>query len=367
MDNNIIQLNQAFFGNAQSGYRLLASTDNRFSTDAAFFCNAIGTPDGFSEIEPFLFSVPKDNSLLMFCCQSGMPDASGRKTLFFHAIIADRKMADDFNVNAYTLYEAGYFSKSLIANCRPIELAKPLKQSNGASGSFGWNGESLAIVSGKPETTLIKGLLGNSINSISWSSFAYQPLDNFRLYVISKYVNRPRDRKCILPSGEILPNSSREASPPKANQSSTIPQSSRGGNSRISKMLLVLSVLVNLVLAYILLTTPQTRVVTKEVIKEVPVEKIVYRGREVTKDAQGKAEPSVPSLTREQVLMELRADFPADKQITNFDDIVRNSTKLKTLKNTPNSEEIGLFDKITVYISFVNKHILNNQTDRDLK
>ena len=132
-------------------------------------------------------------------------------------------------------------------------------------------------------------------------------------------------------------------------------------------MLLVLSVLVNLVLAYILLTTPQTRVVTKEVIKEVPVEKIVYRGREVTKDAQGKAEPSVPSLTREQVLMELRADFPADKQITNFDDIVRNSTKLKTLKNTPNSEEIGLFDKITVYISFVNKHILNNQTDRDLK
>lgn len=374
MNNDTIQLNQAFFGNAQSGYRLLASTDNRFSTDVANYCNAIGTPDGFSEVEPFLFSVPRNNVLMMFCCQPGQPDALGRKTLFFHAIIVEREKADAFNINAYSLYEAGYFSKSLISNCRPIELDKPLKQTNKILSPFAWNGESLAIISGKPETELIRGLLGHSINTISWSSFSYQPLDDFRLYVISKYINRPSDRKCILPSGEILPQGMRETSSQKTNQVHSVSATSKSGNHKKSRILLVLSVLVNLALAYILLTTPKTRVITKEVVKEVPVEKIVYqdrieyRDREVIKEVPVKVEPTAPPLTREQVLAELRTHFPSDKQISNFDEIVRTSLRIQQLQTNPEPQEKELIPKISAYISFVNTYILTpNQTKGDKK
>lgn len=376
MNNDTIQLDQAFFGNAQSGYRLLASTDNRFSTDVANYCNAIGTPDGFSEIEPFLFSVPRNNVLMMFCCQPGQPDASGRKTLFVHAIIVEREKADAFNINAYSLYEAGFFSKSLFPNCRPIELDKALKQTVKVLSPFAWNGESLAIISGKPETELIRGLLGHSINTISWSSFSYQPLVDFRLYVISKYINRPSDRKCILPSGEILPQGMRETSSQKSNQDHSVSTTSKNEKHRIARILLVLSVLVNLALAYILLTTPKTRVITKEVVKEVPVEKIVcqgrieYRDREVIKEVPVKVEPSVPPLTREQILADLRKQFPPDKQIPNFDDIVRISSRLQSLQNNPRPEhqEVGLISKISAYISFVNTYILNiSQTKGDNK
>ena len=141
-------------------------------------------------------------------------------------------------------------------------------------------------------------------------------------------------------------------------------------------MFLVLSVLVNLVLAYILMTTPHARVVTKEIIKEVPVEKIVYQDRieyqdrEVIKEVPVKVEPPAPPLTREQVLTELRTHFPADKQISNFDNIIRISSRLQSLQNNPRSEhqEVGLISKISAYIFFVNTYILpQNQTKGDKK
>ena len=168
----------------------------------------------------------------------------------------------------------------------------------------------------------------------------------------------------------------RETSSQKSNQVHSVSTTSKNGNHRITRILLVLSVLVNLALVYILLTTPKTRVITKEVVKEVPVEKIVYqdrieyRDREVIKEVPVKVEPSAPPLTREQILADLRSQFPEDKQITNFDDIVRISSRLQSLQNNPRSEhqEVGLISKISAYISFVNTYILNiPQTKGDNK
>lgn len=368
MKSNSVQLDQAFFGNDQNGYCLLGCTDNRFSHDVAFYCNAIGTPDGFSAFKPFLFSVPKDDFLLMFCCQAGAADASGRRTLFFHAIIADRKVVNEFNVNAYTLYDSGYFSDSLIDGCLPIELSKPLTQSNCHPVPFAWNGEPLAIISEKPETTLIRALLGDSVNSLPWANFTYQPLENFRLYVISKYVNRPQGRKCVLPSGEVLPKGLRDQSSFKGPQSPKPPQVTTMCHCRVFKILFISSVFLNLALAYLYLMDSRTGERSQNKVPEAKIviqREVEYLDREVIKEVPVEIKPSMPPLTREQVLTELRTHFPVDKEIENFDEIVKGSSRLKALNENPREEyqEVGLISKISAYISFVNTYILTINHD----
>lgn len=352
-----IQIEQAFFGNDQSGYRLLACTATRYSSLVTEYCNAIGTPEGFSELSPFLFSVPVDDAILMFCGQCGEPDASGRQTLFFHAMIANRASANDFNVNAFSLFAAGYFSKKNLHDCRPLVLAKPLASLDTVSKPFVWNGESMAIVSGKVEKQLIRGLLGTQVNSVAWASFAFQPLDKFKLYVISKYVNRPVDRKCVLVSGQALPpvKSVREENSTRNNTSQIhrkpIPKTVK------RNWILALSIFVNFILGYMVLTTEKTKEAPIKVEKVHNEEKTAYKAHEVKQE-----------ITREDIISHL-SSFPKEKQIADFTKIIEKSERLKAIRDKPDpqADEDGLLSKIDEYIKFVNKWILNPLTPGDNK
>lgn len=333
---NKIQIEQAFFGNGPSGYQLLDITDKKYSSLVTKYCGAIGTPDGLSEVSPFLFSVPIADNVLMFCCQRGELDPSGRPTLFFHAMIANLIEAKQFNVNAYTLYNTGCFKNHIADSCKPLILARPFEKLQSSSAIFIWDGSPLAIVSAREEKNLLCSLLGNHVNEIAWSSFTFQPLPNFTLYVISKYVMLPQDRKCVSSTGQIL--SSGPIKGVRMMEPSMTSIQSKASKNWLS--LFFLSMLINIVLicAIVSLYKQQNIISSPNPIKN----KI---------------------LNREDVINELRDKFPESSKILNFDEIMNKDERLKGIIENPNKElgEDGLIDKIKEYIDFVNKEIIVKQ------
>lgn len=380
MTESSIQLEQAFYGNAKSNYQLLASSSSQYSSVVTKCCEGIGTPDGISTVSPFLFSVPYQNVVMMFCCQSGEPDSNMRQTLFFHALIAERNKAELFNVNAFSLWKAGYFSSKLHNPCKAFTLSAPLPPDNTGSKAFSWGGESLAIVSNKEENQLMHGLLGKQVNSIPWSSFSFQPLNDFRLYVISQYVVRPQDRKCVTTSGEPIAVPSKPTDSSRYTQPTIPPKTSSFSKALV--VVLFLSLFANVLL--VVFGSPQTKTVVKEVPKEVV--KVVYKEPEaeamvelnnklknceneikkLKNDLNDKdkaiEELKKNSITREKVIEELKGKFPEEKEIPALNAIVVKDGYLQRLRDSKEQDEIGVFAKIQTYIDFVNNYILTSKT-----
>lgn len=364
MTESAIHLGQAFFGNDRTSYRLLACTEGNYAADIAKWCCAIGTPDGFSTMSPFLFSVPHDNVILMFCCRPGKPDESGRQTLFFHCLFADRQEADQYRLNAFSLWQAGYFSSEVPTPCTPLSLSSPMPaEPQLPRPPFPWNGEPLAIISSKEEMPLLRSLLGTQVNDVAWSGFSFQHVNSFRLYVLSQYVNRPDDRTCVTTSGQRLAlQPERHAAPVPPVPPAPVPSPSSTGKGILC--LLILSLLVNVILGYYAVpSSPKKNITPAHKPDNPPQEKVI-----ATTDNQPPA-AATPVITREMVLDELKRQFPKDKIITDLPAVIQTSDRLQMLRDNPipDSREPGLFPKIETYINFVNHHILTAQTAEGTK
>lgn len=194
----MIKLEQLYWGHDGGRYRLLGASSQAPADEVARFRDRLGTPDGLSEIKPFLLSVPVGDRLIMMCGRQGRRDNIGRKTLFFHALIGNRTECTQHRVNAYSLWEAGLFKAEYVdgTSVEPI-WAQDLPEMHAPGAETPpWDGQKLAIRSAEPENELVCRMLGTRINDVPWAGFTWNPLDDFPLYAISRYAAMPKDRPC---------------------------------------------------------------------------------------------------------------------------------------------------------------------------
>lgn len=191
----MVELEQLFWGHDGARYRLLGASSQTHAGDVDRIRDKLGTPDGLSELKPFLVSVPAGDLLIMMCGQRGKPDNIGRKTLFFHTLIGDREECVRHHVNAYSLWQAGYFKSECPDSAAVEALSVPqLPETTGSNAEPPWDGEKLAIRSNAPENESLCRMLGDRINDVPWAGFTWNPLDDFQLYAISRYTEPPTDR-----------------------------------------------------------------------------------------------------------------------------------------------------------------------------
>ncbi len=185
-----MKLDQIFYGNAGSGYKVLVASDASLADKAAEICRAIGTPDGIAEFTHFLISVPVGNKLFAACCCPGRADALGRKTLFFHVIVADCAEASRAGINAFSLWEAKRFADRIpLGGAVALELER---LGNAPADAPAWDGLPARLPRSRPANDEIRKMLGSRVNDCAWATFSFRNLEApFALYAVSKHIAEP--------------------------------------------------------------------------------------------------------------------------------------------------------------------------------
>lgn len=316
-----MQLNQIFYGNAGFGYKVLGTSDESLSGKAAEMCRAVGTPDGLSDLFPFLLSVPDGDRLFMVCCSPGKADGVGRKTLFFHILVGNRDEATAAGINAFSLWESKRFSDVLPGgSILPISVFKLF----GESVAPAWNGDGLRLPRKRPANAEIRQLVGSRVNDVAWATFSFCNLEvPFELYAVSEHVSLPDSKKAELSQDGKTP----EDSPVKKRKSSV-------QKSVVWMGFLAVSVLMNVFL------------LTKKENEQENQPPQGERKNGLTEAVSNIEKTRSKGLKQEgyrQALADLREKFPKDSVISDPDSRIGNS-------------------KVRDYVKFVNENILKDST-----
>lgn len=292
----MITLNQAFYGrNPEKGYRMFASSAPQHNAIIERLCAAVGTPDGASTVEPFYINFIENGYRYMISCCMGDQDA-GRDTLFFHAFIGKHDDLKKSGVGIGTLIQEKFFkNKYEPGPVLPVSVEDSSYTLPWGKTSIIWNNEKLAIGSEKPELSMLSGILKNNIDDMSWASFSFKPLNDFQLYIISKFVAFPQDRKCLSPTGDVLSLPQHKYPTNKTTYEKPRPPKNKG---KIIFLLFLLSVLINCIFAGVLFSRSTSKITHSHDTPPQTVEKIVY-----------KEVPVKGATTRETVIKELRSEF----------------------------------------------------------
>ena len=336
----MIILQQAFYGReAHGGYKLLASTDVKHNDVIEKLCSSIGSPDGRSIVDPFFVNYIAGNYRYMIRGVIGQPDVSGRETLFFHAYIGKNSELSSEGIGIETLIGINAF----LPQFPDIPILPFRIEGNSFSipwenAEIQWNNTDMAIVSNRPKLNLICGILKDKLNTTNWASFSFHPLNDFKVYVISKYAPiQPDDRLCLDEYGNIVADICKKPQHREEKKVIVKTKCRKDWGMLIPPMflLLILSMGLN---AFLLLKKDEKETIVKEVEKEVPAKNIV---------------------TKEQVLMELKSNFDSNNIIHgNFiEQISSKSGPLKRQYET-NENVRKLFERAAAYIKFVNENIL---------
>ena len=194
-----LRLEQVFYGRGECGYDVLGASPGGASLTARVeqLCGSVGTPGGGYGGEPFLLSVPEGDRVLMVCGRRGAPDSMRRETLFFHALVATKKELDAAKANAFTLFDQGAFAakmpedgtvEALQIDCKPGRDGSTIRPPDGRA-------EDAALpcvfrASG-PAPDIVRGLIGDCANELSWATFAFRPLDGFDVHILPPRVAAP--------------------------------------------------------------------------------------------------------------------------------------------------------------------------------
>ena len=182
----LVEFEQLFYGRGECGYGILGESPGAkpFSKRIETLCGAVGTPNAGYGGEPFLLSVQEGEHVIMVCGQRGASDSMGRETLFFHALIAEKKGLVATNADAFTLFDQGLF----IATLPDGGIEAVLKEvGEGGTGRVAPCRTSFPclIRSHQPEPIAVRLLIGNRSNELSWATFSFQHLPNFDVQVLS--------------------------------------------------------------------------------------------------------------------------------------------------------------------------------------
>ena len=355
----MITLEQAFYGrDPEKGYQLLGSSDPRHDAVVARLCAAAGTPDGSPVVEPFYIHHIENGFRYMISGCAGTLDGEGRMTLFFHAFIGGQLELEraGFGIGVLiqekafrTKYEPGpVFAATFEENSYTLPWGET---------SWNWNHEKLAVRSRKPELSLLTGLLKNAIDSTSWASFSFRPIDELQLYVISEFVSLPCDRKCVSTSGELI----RETTPrtqETASLSEDAPRPVRSPKWKgVLPILLAGSLLLNCLLLYVLLFQKSDKALSPH-------------------SEEVKTSSSPTGTTRAEVLRELRDEFERQgyerlESSDEFEKKMMNDNALKEQYEYATEKEKGKWKGKEVilqaenYIRFVHEFIFEENVEKE--
>lgn len=350
----MIALHQAFYGRGQTGYRLLASSYSDFNQKIEQLCTSIGTPDGTSTFESFFLNFIEGNNRFMVQCCLGNPDEAGRKTLFFHVLIGNHYQLQQARMGIASLIRNKLFESKLPSGpILDVSIEEESYSLPWGNQKLSWNNEKFAIISNKPELSLLTGTLRGDIDNISWASFSFRSLDNFDVYVLSEYVPRPNDRKCVNPDGTIavVPQKMQK---PSQSSVPVVKQPIYQKSSNIKSIFLAMSLIVNCILCYLLIQSKTVQVPKDNVTNPTkPPEQVVVN--------------NFPDrFTKEEVIQELRDNFIQKYEIIegSWEDQMEQDPILKRnyfdLKKYPLRLASG-------YVQFVNSEILEKSKDKNGK
>lgn len=337
---------QAYYGNDLSGYHLLGNSNPAYSAVIERICGSIGTPDGFSEVSPFLISTVSGSMLVMICGRMGALDSSNRKTMFFHALYAPLSQCESADINAFRLLRMGKFAEKPESACGRVTMDLEADDTKPDSPPFSWNGEKLALICKSPANARIEALLGDKTNRVSWASFTFAPLPDFKLYAISEYVSAPDDRVCRDANGKVLFQPHEQNRTPSMNRPpekrDVVTQSPKGNHaSAILGILLAISVALNIAL-----------IVKPDLLSGANASR--------TSDPASGVQ-SQPNRKNVDPLQELRDKFPEENRI----DWEKEKADAKNgfffdRVHDEKAREYPFFSKIEYYVHFVNQTILAN-------
>ncbi|WP_294506684.1 hypothetical protein [uncultured Victivallis sp.] len=355
----MITLEQAFYGrDPEKGYQLLGSSDPRHDAVVTRLCDAAGTPDGSPVVEPFYIHHIENGFRYMISGCAGTPDGEGRMTLFFHAFIGGQFELEraGFGIGVLiqekafrTKYEPGpVFSATFEESCYTLPWGET---------SWNWNHEKLAVRSRKPELPLLTGLLKNAIDSTSWASFSFRPIDELQLYVISEFVPLPRDRNCVSTSGELIREMTPRTQEP-VSLSEGAPHAVRSPKWKtVLPILLAGSLLLNCLLLCVLLFQKSDKALSSH--------------SEEVKESNTPA-----GTTRAEVLRELRDEFERQgyerlKSSEEFEKKMMNNNALKEQYEYATEKEKGKWKGKEIilqaenYIRFVHEFIFEENVEKE--
>lgn len=315
-----VKLEQLFWGNNGFGYGLLASTHADLNHIAEKLCQRIGTLDRNYDGTPILISQSFQDCLVMICAFPGKKDNYARKTLFFHALAVSREEAEQYRINAFSLYQAGLFRSELPGTLSPLILQDALPPLDLPAPMFQWDMKKLAIRCEKPENEAFCAILGEQINRCAWTTYSFTPNTEWDIYAITKESPLPQDRDCRSISGELLSTQSAKQENP-----SPIPSPAGGDKSRLPVLLLILLILSVGLNVFLFLNLQKRSVADKS--------------------------PETENFDPSMVIKDLKTESE--------------NTSLNVYYNTsPDLAPLGteqLVRKIEYYINFVNKHILQQK------
>lgn len=185
-------LGQIFYGRAPDGYGVLGSSPagRSFIGAVAAICRAVGSPDRPGDVRPFLLSKREGAAVLMIRACRGAADPTGRATIFFHALVADKASLRTAGLNAFVLENAGVFAESCPSR-EPPDLAFPSAKQHEATPAEGRGIDMPATISSeRPLDELVRQGLGKKSLDLNWATFTFNPLPDFDLCVLSSYSPR---------------------------------------------------------------------------------------------------------------------------------------------------------------------------------
>lgn len=190
-----MKFKQVFYGRGSRDYDVLGSSaGSAVTAEVARICEGIQTPrtDRQGDASPFLFQRKFGDSLLMGCGRDGALDPYGRKTLFYHVLVADAKEMMRRGLSAADLYRAGVFAEAFTAgDVGDLEVddarLAPAAAAKNCAIKFP------AVVScTRADGEKILSLIGSRLASCDWATISWGILQGFDVVGIDNSCNLAR-------------------------------------------------------------------------------------------------------------------------------------------------------------------------------
>lgn len=246
-------LGQIFYGRAPGGYGVLGSSPagRSFIGAVAAICRAVGSPDRPGDVRPFLLSKREGAAVLMIRACRGAADPTGRATIFFHALVADKASLRAAGLNAFVLENAGVFAESCPSR-EPPDLTFPSAKQHEATPAEGRGIDMPATISSeRPLDELVRQEMGVKSLDLNWATFTFNPLPDFDLCVLSSYSPRKGTGTQYAFDDAGLHRLSSEPAKKEPAGGGTLPVAR--SSKRRSSLPLSLSLAVNMVLVFVFL------------------------------------------------------------------------------------------------------------------
>ncbi|MGN0833156.1 MAG: hypothetical protein ACI4RD_05850 [Kiritimatiellia bacterium] len=183
---------QIYYGRDRDGYGVMGVSPigRPFVGAVAALCRAVGSPDRPGDIPPFLLNKREGASVIMMRACRGAADPTGRATILFHALVADRDSLRLAGLDAFALANAGVFAEVCPGRELP-DLAFPnVRPQDAMPARTNAINVPATISSERPLDEFVRQELGANSLDWKWATFTFNPLSGFDVCVLSSHSPR---------------------------------------------------------------------------------------------------------------------------------------------------------------------------------